>query len=54
MRELSKAKSETDKQAFSEPACTWAEAAMASDRVFGSSFVLPSPDADEAKPPICS
>jgi hypothetical protein len=51
MRDSSKASSEDEKRALSELACTWAEAAMASDRVFGSSFSSSPLDAGKAKPP---
>jgi hypothetical protein len=50
MREASKATSEADKQALSELACTWAEAAIASDRIFGSSFASAPTGDEEAKP----
>jgi hypothetical protein len=51
MRDSSNATSNNEKRALSELACTWAEAAMASDRVFGSSFALSAPDAETAKSP---
>ena len=41
MRDLSKAATEAKRRALEELACTWAQAASMSDRVFGSSIVLP-------------
>ena len=40
----SHAKSENEKQALMDLACTWAQAALMSERVLGSSFVPPPPD----------
>jgi hypothetical protein len=40
----SHAKSESEKQALMDLACTWAQAALMSERVLGSSFVSPPPD----------
>jgi hypothetical protein len=37
MRASSKARCEDEKQTLQDLACTWAKAAMASDKVFGSS-----------------
>jgi hypothetical protein len=54
MRDSSKATSENEKRALSELACTWAEAAMASDRVFGSNFDPTPPDAGNAAWPTRS
>jgi hypothetical protein len=54
MREASKATSETDRRALGELACTWAQAALVSDRMFGSSFVSSQTDDGEAKPLIRS
>jgi hypothetical protein len=52
MHSSSKSKSENEKQALIDLACTWAQAALVSERVLGSSFV-PSPrNADEATPLI--
>jgi len=42
LRESSSIKDESEKQALIDLAFTWTQAAMASDRVFGSSFI-PSP-----------
>ena len=50
MQRSSKIKDETEKQTLIDVALTWTRAAMASDRIFGSSFT-PSPrDPDEATP----
>ena len=40
----SHAKSESEKQALMDLACTWAQAALMSERVLGSSFVSLPPD----------
>jgi hypothetical protein len=47
MHESSKATSENEKQSLIDLACTWAQAALTSDRVFGSSFIA-SPREGEA------
>ena len=39
MHGSSKAPSENEKRTLTDLACTWAQAALTSDRVFGSSFV---------------
>ena len=44
MHSSSHAKSESEKQALMDLACTWAQAALMSERVLGSSFVSPPPD----------
>ena len=38
MCEASKATTEAEKRVLGELACTWAQAALISDRIFGSSF----------------
>ena len=48
MRDASKAKNEEETLALHELALTWAQAALASDRVFGSSVILPPRGAREA------
>jgi hypothetical protein len=48
MRGSSKATNKDEKRALEELACTWAQASLISDRVFGSSFT-PAPH-DVAKP----
>ncbi len=42
MREFSEVTSENEKQSLIDLACTWLQAALMSERVFGTSFV-PSP-----------
>jgi hypothetical protein len=54
MRDASKAKNQGDKQALEELACTWAQAALVSDRVFGSSVILSPRVVGEATPPLHS
>jgi hypothetical protein len=49
MRESSKATSESEKRTLIGLACTWAQAALMSDRVLGSSFVSSPPDIGEAE-----
>ena len=43
MHESTKAVCEDDRQALEDLACTWARAALMSQRVFGSSSFIPSP-----------
>ena len=47
MRNSSKAASEAEKRALEELACTWSQAALMSDRVFGSSFSASPRETDE-------
>ena len=54
MRGSSKATSEDEKWGLMDLACTWVQAALASERVFGSGIILPKPDAGEATPPTLS
>jgi hypothetical protein len=44
----SKATSENEKQTLIDLACTWAQAALMSERVFGSSFIASPRDVGEA------
>jgi hypothetical protein len=48
MRESSKATSENEKQSLLDVACTWAQAALMSERVLGSSFTSSPRYVDEA------
>jgi hypothetical protein len=48
IRGASKTKSENEKRALIDLACTWAQAALMSERVLGSSFTSSPRDADEA------
>ncbi len=48
MHESSKVTSENDKQTLVDLACTWAQAALVSERVFGSSFIASPSDVGEA------
>jgi hypothetical protein len=48
MHGSSKVKDENEKQALVDLAFTWAQAALMSDRVLGSSFVADSRQRDEA------
>jgi hypothetical protein len=48
MRNAARATSEAERQALEDLACTWAQAALASDRLFGSSFVASPRDDGEA------
>ena len=48
MHDSSEATGQDEKQALEELACTWAKAALMSDRVLGSSFVAESRQRDEA------
>jgi hypothetical protein len=48
MRESSKATRENEKQSLLDVACTWAQAALMSDRVLGSSITSSLRDVDEA------
>jgi hypothetical protein len=50
MRDASKAKNEVEKQVLEGLACTWAQAALMSDRVFGSDVILPPRTVGEATP----
>ena len=43
----SKATSENEKRSLIDLACTWAQAALLSERVLGSSFIASSPDVGE-------
>ena len=54
MRESSKATSENEKRTLSDLACTWSQAALMTERVWGSSFVSSPRDVDEATPPTRS
>jgi hypothetical protein len=47
VRESAQATDDNDKRALTDLACIWAQAAMISERVFGSSF---KPDAGETTP----
>jgi hypothetical protein len=47
MHNSSKAVCEDDRRALEDLACTWARAALMSDRVFGSIFISSPPDAVE-------
>jgi len=49
MRSSSKSTSENEKQALINLACIWAEAALASKKVFGSRFASSPRDVAEAK-----
>jgi hypothetical protein len=44
----SKATNEDEKRSLTDLACIWAQAALMSDRVFGSNFISSPHDADEA------
>jgi hypothetical protein len=44
----SKATTENEKQTLIELACTWAQAALMSERVFGLSFIASTCDVGEA------
>ncbi len=44
LRESSNVKDEGERQALIDLAFTWTQAAMASDRIFGSSFILSPSD----------
>ena len=48
IRGSSKATSENEKQTLIDLACTWAQAALMSERVLGSSFVSSPHDIGEA------
>ena len=48
MHGSSKAPSDNEKRSLTDLACTWAQAALMSDRVLGSSFVSSPRDVDEA------
>ena len=48
MHGSSKAKSENEKQALIDLACTWAQAALMSERVWGSIFISSPRDVGEA------
>ncbi|MGB6755222.1 MAG: hypothetical protein WBE71_22380 [Xanthobacteraceae bacterium] len=50
MRGSGNAVSEDEKHALEELACTWARAALTSDRPFGRSFTSSLPDFGEAVP----
>ena len=52
MRESSKVTSENERRSLIDLACTWVQAALMSERVFGSSFVSPPRDVAEATSPI--
>jgi len=54
MRGSSQVKDETEKQALINLAFTWAQAAMASERVFGSSFASSPSDVGAATSSILS
>jgi hypothetical protein len=41
VRDSSRATGEVERRAFEDLACTWAEAASMSDRIFGSGIVSP-------------
>ena len=51
MHESSKATSENEKQSLIDLACTWAQAALMSERVSGSSFISSARDVGEATSP---
>ena len=51
MRHSSKVKSEIEKESLIDLAFTWAQAALASDRIFGSSFTSSPCDVGEATSP---
>jgi hypothetical protein len=44
----SKATSENEKRSLADLACTWAQAALMSERVWGSSYTPSPPDVGEA------
>ena len=46
MHGSSKATSENEKQSLIDLACTWAQAALMSERVFGSSFIASPRDGE--------
>jgi hypothetical protein len=48
IHESSKATSENEKRTLIELACTWAQAALMSDRVLGSSFISSPRDVGDA------
>jgi len=48
MHRSSKAPSENEKRTLIDLACTWAQAALMSERVLGSSFISSPRDASEA------
>ncbi len=54
MREAATAATEDEKRALSDLACTWAQAALSSEKVFGSSAASPPGGAVKAKPPLRS
>jgi hypothetical protein len=51
MRSSAKSTSENEKRDQIDLACMWAQAALTSERVFGSSFVSSPRDIDEATSP---
>lgn len=54
MHGSSKATSENEKQTLINVACTWAQAALMAERVFGSSFIASPRDGGETKSPTRS
>ena len=54
MREAATAPTENEKRALSDLACTWAQAALLSEKEFGSSAAAPPGGAVDAKPPLRS
>jgi hypothetical protein len=54
LRDSSVATSESEKQTLTDIACIWAQAALSSERVFGSGFVSPPHDVGVATPPTRS
>lgn len=51
LRASSKSASEVEKRALEELACTWATAALASDKVFATALISWPRGVAEAKPP---
>jgi hypothetical protein len=49
MRSSSKSGGENEKRALIDLACTWAQAALMSERMWGSSFISSPRDVAEAK-----
>ncbi len=53
MREASEVTSDDEKRSLIDLACIWVQAALMSERVFGSSFVSSPRDVEEAASPTC-
>jgi hypothetical protein len=52
LRDSSKVKSEIEKEGLLDLAFTWSQAALASDRIFGSSFTSSPPDVGGESTPL--